>query len=162
MGTLYHFACQHSAHDIAADNLMLRPSTVTWERYDLAIVNRLRQLRFASGFAPGTPTVLWLTDDPHPTREALGLVRMEAHGSTCDRMAYRFSVDADSPRNEHKVMPWRTFWALYLPNPEWRMNLEYGRDAASWWVAVKPVQAEEGGPYEQATTQPVPDSTNAG
>lgn len=146
--TLYHFCCTHSASAILDDNLLLRPSDVSWKEYDLLIVNRLRGAQFASGLDDATtPRVVWLTSDPDPTRKAVGLHQV---ATQCDRMAWRFTVDADSVRNVHKIMPWRTFTSLYLPNPEWRMNLEFGRDVPSWYVAVAPVLAMMGGPYASA------------
>lgn len=161
--TLYHFCCDHSAQLILADHLQLRPSPMSWKNYDLEIRNRLRGVRYTSGLGDA-PSVLWLTSEPDPSFNDTGLTASpRSHGgSGCNRMEWRFTIDATSVRNQHKLMQWRTFTMLYLPNPEWRINLEWKRAVDTWYVADAPVLAMEGAPYEQAAQQPVPGSPNDG
>lgn len=159
--TMYHFCCAHSAQSIVQDHGVLRPTHVSWKDYDVLIVNRMRGQQFASGLTDA-PTVVWLTTEADPDRKMIGLERSNSHESVCDRMEWRFVVDPHAIRNEHKLMPWRTFTMLYLPNREWRINLEFGRKVDTWWVAVAPIVTTKGAPYEQAAQQPVPGSPNDG
>jgi hypothetical protein len=78
---LWHYTCQHGRDRIGKRG-ELRPNAHPW----LPLLGR----------------VIWLTDDPTPTRDAVGLTSTTL---TCDRMQYRYRV------TETDAVP----WAQYRP-----------------------------------------------
>jgi len=85
--------------------------------------------------------VVWLTDDPSPLRDEVGLTSTSL---PCDRMSHRFRVTDTS-----QCYPWRrvvdAIWcdpaqADALPRHLVADLERYGRPD-SWWVSMTPVPA---------------------
>ena len=80
---LYHFTCDHALRKIGTDGGILVP-----------------HVDFVVGVG-----VVWMTHDPHASREALGL---SSHTLACDRMFARFEI----PDPEDAV-PWSAIRSNY-------------------------------------------------
>lgn len=113
---LYHFTCGHGAEQIREDGL-IRP--MSW-------------FPAGSGMV-AAPNVVWLTSDPLPSRDAVGLTSTLL---TCDRMEYRFDVGAVG------AWPWRSFASLHgCTDAYWRdlLGTSWGRPD-TWYVATRPLE----------------------
>jgi hypothetical protein len=107
--TLWHFTCDH-AHAAIGNRGLLRPN--------------------AHPLIPELGPVIWLTSDPSPTRDAVGL---SSTYITCDRMAYRYrAVDPE-------VVPWAD--ARRNVDPRVVTVLESHGDPGTWWLASASVKA---------------------
>jgi len=117
---LYHFTCDHHVAGIVAVG---------------AIVPNYHEAM------PRLPPMVWLTSDPHPTREDVGLTSMTLN---CDRMAHRFMVIEPIG-----VVPWDRLYkairasdiARQLGYHDVAAQLQFGRDAATWWVSTFAIPA---------------------
>lgn len=104
---LYHYTCDHGRAGILRD----------------------MTLRAPSGVYRG---LLWLTDQPVPDIEGLGLT---SYMLRCNRTAYRVTVESDRP------VPWIE-WAHDQRVP---LRIRLGLDGAngarplSWWVSDAPL-----------------------
>lgn len=109
---LYHFTCEHG-HTGISESAVLLPHIHPFMR----------------GLGP----LLWLTDlaDP-PSKESLGLT---ARLTTCDRMAYRYSV--------HCKAAVRWFDVRQRAPKEVVETLESFGQPEHWWVVRRPVTRSE-------------------
>ena len=103
---LWHFTCEHGYAGIGQRG-ELRPNAHPW--------------------MPVLGPVIWLTSNPAPARDDVGLTRGTV--IRCDRMAYRYKVI------ESDAVPWAT--ARLLIEPSLRADLESFADPSTWWVAMR-------------------------
>lgn len=107
---LWHFTCDHG-HDAIGTRGLLQPNQ--------------------HPMMPDLRPVVWLTSDPSPDREAVGL---SSSFISCDRMAYRYRVVP--PYDAHA---WEDV-SMLAPDAV-RRDLERFGDPGSWWLCAYPVQA---------------------
>lgn len=107
--TLWHFTCAHARERIG------KRGTLTPNRHPLL---------------PELPGMVWLTSDPCPERESVGLTSTRLK---CDRLEYRYRVlDSDV------AVPWCV--VRRKVRPELALMLDYGRTPETWFVSFKPVK----------------------
>lgn len=102
--TLWHFTCEHGRRGVG-NRGKLKPN-----RHPLM---------------PELGPIVWLTADPSPERDAIGLT---SDHLSCDRMAYRYRVVASDAH------PWSAYRHLVVPAVA--ADLESFADPSSWWVAT--------------------------
>lgn len=107
---LFHFTCEDAAPIIVRERL-LRPGPL-WG-------------------------IVWLTDQPHPERFALGLT---SHSLTCDRMAWRFIVKTDG-------VPWSQVRDEFPAELVRAIETAPLADPARWFIARMPCRVTKGAPY---------------
>jgi hypothetical protein len=105
---LYHFTCDHRAPSILAVGALV-PMRHYW--------------------LPEMAPVVWLTDDPEPQRDDVGLT---SHYLECDRMAHRFRVIDTSA-----CVPWSTVRGLG-PRSSVVILESFGRPE-TWWISTASV-----------------------
>lgn len=105
--TLWHFTCSHAAVDIGRRGV-LRP-------------NPHPLLAFLG--------LVWLTSDPMPQREDVGLTSTIL---ACDRVEHRYRVTDPS-----MCVPWLSMAAML--DPYAAALLGAGCHPSSWWVSVEDV-----------------------
>lgn len=112
---LWHFTCDHGYRGIGKRG-MLRPNPHV--------------------LMPKVPPMVWLTDDPMPSRDAVGLTSQHI---SCDRMAFRYRVSYLPGMVGTLVVP----WSEVRPNvaPDVIETLESFADSGTWWLAFSPVGA---------------------
>lgn len=105
---LYHYTCEHGAKGITRRG-MIRPAS-----------------------HPLVPDcrIVWLTDMAPPDRDALGLT---SDTLTCDRLAFRYLVDADDAES------WATFAQRFAVPFLARAYLEMYRRPQHWYVLRRSV-----------------------
>lgn len=108
---LWHFTCDHG-HDGLGKAGTLRPN-----RHPLA---------------PDLGPVVWLTDDPDPERDAVGLT--SSVFLTCDRLQFRYRVLGAS-----RCMPWSAVRRLVSSSV--LHDLESFGKPETWWISRKPLRA---------------------
>jgi hypothetical protein len=106
--TLWHFTCEHGFAGLGErGKLGLNPHPLL----------------------PKLGQVAWLTSDPTPERDAVGLTSSLL---MCDRMAYRYRVESPS-----RCIPWTA--VRHLAAPEVLHDLESFGAPETWWIAREPV-----------------------
>lgn len=108
---LWHFTCADHGHAALGGSGLLRP-------YPHLLIPRLGP-------------VVWLTDDPAPQRDAVGLT---SEFITCDRLAYRYRVDPTS-----ECLPWPAL--RHLASPTALRDLESFGKPETWWISRAPIRA---------------------
>lgn len=108
--TLWHFTCDHGYAGLGERGL-LRPNP--------------------HPLAPELGRIVWLTSDPEPERDDVGLTSEMV--LSCDRMAYRYRVTHVSAA----CVPWTT--ARGFVNAEFvKVAESFGRPE-TWWISPLPV-----------------------
>lgn len=107
---LWHFTCGDHGHARIGARGVLRPN--------------LHPLIRALG------PIVWLTDDPDPTRDAVGLTSSMI---SCDRLQYRYRALGASV-----CTPWRAF--RHRVSPAVLTDLESFGEPDSWWVCFRPLR----------------------
>lgn len=121
---LYHFTCSHAIAGIRRVGALL--PLIEWRDLDRV---RQREGYCPSGLA-GAPAVVWLTHEPRPNRDAVGLT---SHSLDCDRMEWRCEVLRNG------AVRWTEFATRHGATPEFLANLcEDDADPALWWVVTRP------------------------
>jgi hypothetical protein len=95
-------------------------------------IGRIGQLRPQPHPLIGGVALVWLTDDPEPERDAVGLT---SNFITCDRMAYRYRV-IDKGAG---VIPWSEFRPRLAAYEDTLAVLESYATPECWWVSRRPV-----------------------
>jgi hypothetical protein len=110
--TLYHFTCDHGHTGISKTGV-LRPNI--------------------HPFMPHLGPLLWLTDlASPPSKESVGLT---SSWTTCDRLAYRYSVQTKA------AVHWE---GVRKRAPEWVVQtLESYGQPEHWWVVRRPLVPSE-------------------
>ncbi len=107
---LWHFTCDHG-HAGLGDNGVLKPHP--------------------HPMIPRLGPVVWLTDDPAPERDDVGLTSSLL---SCDRMAYRYRVASTS-----RCIPWKAVRRLVAVDV--LHDLESYGAPDTWWISHTPVRA---------------------
>lgn len=108
---LWHFTCADHGYAALGEGGWLRPN-----------------------FHPLIPKlypVVWLTDDPEPKRDAVGLTSSML---SCDRMAYRYRVPSTS-----RCLPWGAI--RHLVAADVLQALESFGEPSTWWVSRDKIRA---------------------
>lgn len=80
---------------------------------------------------PDLGPIIWLTDDPDPERDAVGLTSSML---ACDRLQFRYRILGAS-----RCVPWAS--ARQLVPPAVLRDLESFGKPETWWIARNPLQA---------------------
>ena len=110
MTTLWHFTCDHGYSGLG-ERGRLRPNKHT--------------------MLPGLGSLIWLTDDPAPDRDAVGLT---SQFLTCDRMLYRYRVLTPG-----RCVKWTAL--RHRADPDTRQVLESYGEPETWWISFEPLVA---------------------
>ena len=111
MKRLWHFTCDHGNRG-------------------LGLSGRLRPLKHP--MMPELPAAVWLTDDPSPSREDVGL---SSKFLSCDRILFRYKVI-----RARRVMPWSEVRGRVSVDVV--TDLESFSRPASWWLSFGPVKVK--------------------
>jgi hypothetical protein len=105
---LWHFTCEHGYEGLGERGMLgLNPHP---------LLPQLGQLA-------------WLTDDPAPARDAVGLTSSLL---SCDRMTYRYRVDVTS-----RCIPWSS--VRHLVSLGVLLDLESFGAPETWWISRHPI-----------------------
>jgi hypothetical protein len=107
---LWHFTCEHGFAGLRQLGV-LRPN-----RHPLA---------------PGLEPLIWLTDDPDPERDAVGLTSSHL---TCDRLTYRYRALSAS-----RCVPWSA--VRHRVDKAVLADLESFGQPETWWISSEPLRA---------------------
>lgn len=80
---------------------------------------------------PELGSVVWLTSDPYPDRDDVGLT---SNLTSCDRLAYRYRIDSVS-----RCLPWLAIRSKV--NREWRDNAERYGAPETWFISREKIAA---------------------
>lgn len=118
--TLWHFTCADHGYAALGNGGFLRPNN--------------------HPFMPDMPPLVWLTSDPNPTADDVGLT---SRITRCDRLAYRYRVTIPTA-----VTPWSKA-RLRCPTDVAEDLERYGRPE-TWWVSSTPQPVRLDDPLPEA------------
>lgn len=109
---LYHFTCTDHGDPAIQASGTLRPN-----RHPLL---------------PGLGPIVWLTDQPEPHRDAVGLTSSTL--LSCDRMAVRYELD-------QSTITGLIWWPFVRDRCSWTVvaDLERYGSPMHWWITGKPI-----------------------